>query len=104
MPLDDLNVDYDELVAICKRYQVLKLELFGSRARGNARAHVASISGAESATVACNLCHYLGICDMTGDLTFQGPDVGLDENFIWIFIYQPINELIDKEDSLDVDL
>jgi len=37
MPLDDLNVDYDQLAEICQRYHVVKLELFGSRAKGDAR-------------------------------------------------------------------
>ena len=36
MPLG-LPVDYDELAAICRRYRVARLELFGSRARGEAR-------------------------------------------------------------------
>lgn len=36
MPLN-LDVDQEELAAICQRYHVAKLELFGSRARGEAR-------------------------------------------------------------------
>ena len=36
MPLD-LPIDHQELASICRRYRVAKLELFGSRARGDAR-------------------------------------------------------------------
>src|ERR1700722_4974481 len=35
MPLD---VDFDRLAELCRHYHVAKLELFGSRARGTARA------------------------------------------------------------------
>lgn len=37
MPLD-LAIDHDRLAALCRRYRVAKLELFGSRAKGTARA------------------------------------------------------------------
>jgi predicted nucleotidyltransferase len=36
MPLA-LEVDREALAEICRRYQVVRLELFGSRARGSAR-------------------------------------------------------------------
>lgn len=36
MPLD-LAIDQHELAELCRRYQVVKLELFGSRAKGTAR-------------------------------------------------------------------
>ena len=36
MPLG-LDIDRDRLAEICRRYHVAKLELFGSRARGDAR-------------------------------------------------------------------
>ncbi len=36
MPLA-LDIDQDRLAALCRRYHVAKLELFGSRAKGTAR-------------------------------------------------------------------
>jgi len=36
MPLD-LAIDQARLVALCRRYRVAKLDLFGSRAKGTAR-------------------------------------------------------------------
>lgn len=36
MPLE-LPIDQQELASICRRYRVARLELFGSRARGEAR-------------------------------------------------------------------
>lgn len=36
MPLD-LTIDQNRLAALCRRYHVARLELFGSRAKGTAR-------------------------------------------------------------------
>jgi len=36
MPLANLNLDMPRLVALCRRYGVVKLEAFGSTARGDA--------------------------------------------------------------------
>lgn len=33
----DLHYDFDELEKLCKQYHVIKLEVFGSRARGEAK-------------------------------------------------------------------
>ena len=38
MRVEDLNVDQDRLVAICERYGVVRLEVFGSLARGEGHA------------------------------------------------------------------
>lgn len=36
MDLNDLNIDHSRLADICQRFQVVKLEAFGSLTRGNA--------------------------------------------------------------------
>ena len=36
--LPALQINYDQLAELCRRYRVTKLELFGSRAKGTARA------------------------------------------------------------------
>jgi len=38
MRVKDLNVDQDRLTAVCERYGVARMEVFGSLARGEARA------------------------------------------------------------------
>ena len=38
MRTEDLNVDQDRLAAVCERYGVARLEVFGSLARGEAQA------------------------------------------------------------------